>query len=92
MNAVSRTDHSYPAANVPKKGMQGGFPRCSASLYSPKFFVLDINFLICSKTVIVRALTCAQVRVRRPIGAVLSAEMIDVRVEKLFIARHFYMR
>ncbi len=37
----------------------------------------------------VRALTCAQVRLSRPIGAVLRAEMMEVNVEKLFIARHF---
>jgi len=48
-----------------------------------------MSFLICSNIVCVRALTWAQVRLNRPIGAVLRAETIEVSVEKLFIARHF---
>jgi len=77
-------------SSVPKKGIQGGLAKCSASLYSPKFLVLCISFLICSKTVCVRALTWAQVLANRPIGAVERAEIIEVRVEKLFMARHFF--
>ena len=62
---------------------------CRVSRYSPKFLVLPISRRNCSSTVRVRALTWAQVRCRRCMGAVPRAEMIDVKVEKLFMDRHF---
>lgn len=77
------------AIDVPKNGMQGGFEACRVSLYSPKFFVLAMSFLMTSSVVLVRAGTWSQVRFRRAIGAVPRADIIDVSVEKLFSVRHF---
>ena len=74
---------------IPKKGMQGGFAEWSLSRYSPKFLVLAINLRNSSRTVVVRELTCDHVRESLCIGAVPSADMIEVKVEKLFMARHF---
>jgi hypothetical protein len=74
---------------VPKKGMQGGFASLNVSRYSPKFLVLIISFLIWSRMTIVLLLTWLQVLLRRWIGAVPRAEMIEVRVEKLLSERHF---
>ena len=77
------------SSSLPKKGMQGGLARCSVSRYSAKFFVLPMSLRIVSRTLDVRAFTCAQVRLRRSIGAVPNADMMDVNVEKLLRARHF---
>lgn len=75
---------------VPKNGMHGGFARWRDSRYSPKFFVLAISLRMTSKVAEVFWLTWAQVRPSRWMGAVPRAEMMDVKVEKLFICRHFY--
>ncbi len=77
-------------ANIPKKGIHGGFAQCNVSRYSPKFLVLPMSLLIDSRTVRVRAFTWVHVRLNLCMGAVPSAEMIEVSVEKLFIDRHFY--
>jgi hypothetical protein len=69
--------------------MQGGLATCKASLYSPKFLVLAISRRIASKTPRVRCGTWSHVRLSRAMGAVPSAEMMDVSVEKLFRPRHF---
>ena len=74
----------------PKNGTHGGLALWRVSLYSAKFFVLAINFLINSRVSLVLPLTCCHVRCRRWIGAVPRAEMMEVRVEKLFSSRHFY--
>lgn len=47
---------------VPKKGIQGGLARWSVSRYSPKFLVLPMSRRRASRRLMVRALTCAQVR------------------------------
>ena len=70
--------------------MQGGLAECSFSRYSQKFLVLAINLRSSSRTVVVRELTCDHVRDNLWMGAVPRAEMIDVRVEKLFMPRHFW--
>ena len=44
-----------------------------------------------SRIAVVRAGTLSQVRFRRCIGAAPKAEIIDVKVEKLFSCRHFYI-
>lgn len=80
MRRKRRVDSFY----IPKNGIHGGLALCKVSRYSAKFFVLSISFLIESSTVDVRALTWFQVLFRRCMGAVPSAEMIDVNVEKLF--------
>lgn len=77
------------AGNSPKKGMQGGFAACRASRYSPKFLVLAINVLMFSRVPCTRAGTWSQVLLSRAMGAVPSADMMDVKVEKLFNDRHF---
>lgn len=69
--------------------MHGGLALCKVSLYSAKFFVLPMSLRMFSRVVIVLALTAPHVLLRRWIGAVPSAEMIDVSVEKLFSVRHF---
>ena len=69
--------------------MQGGFAAWRASRYSPKFLVLAINVLMFSKVEWTRAGTWSHVLFSRAMGAVPSAEMMDVRVEKLFKDRHF---
>ena len=51
-----------------------------------------MSFRMISRTVSTRAGTWSHVRFSRAIGAVPSAEMIDVRVEKLFKLRHFYSK
>ena len=76
--------------SIPKNGMQGGLASCRVSRYSPKFFVLPMRRRRDSRMPIVRVLTWAQVRCSRWIGAVPRAEMMDVRVEKLFMPRHFW--
>ena len=45
-NSLSRL---YTKMALPKKGIQGGLPPCSASLYSPKFLVLAISLRMTSK-------------------------------------------
>ncbi len=65
-------------------------PTCRASLYSAKFLVLAISLRIVSRVVSVRCGTWSHVLLRRVIGAVPRAEIIDVSVEKLFRPRHFY--
>jgi hypothetical protein len=74
---------------VPRNGIQGGFAAWSFSRYWPKFFVLAINCRIDSRVALVLGLTCAHVRLSLRIGAVPRADTMDVRVEKLFIMRHF---
>jgi hypothetical protein len=61
--------------------MQGGLARCRLSRYSPKFFVLPMSRRIDSSTVRVFAGTWSHVRFSRWMGAVPSADMMDVRVE-----------
>ena len=80
----------WERCGLPKKGMQGGLAEWSLSRYSPKFLVLAISLRNSSRTVVVRELTCDHVRESRCMGAVPRAEMMEVRVEKLFIARHFW--
>ena len=74
---------------LPKKGIQGGLAEWSLSRYSAKFLLLAISLRSSSRTVVVRELTCDHVRDSRWMGVVPSADMMDVRVEKLFMARHF---
>jgi hypothetical protein len=62
---------------------------CNVSLYSAKFFVLDMSLRMLSSVAIDRALTALHVLLSRWMGAVPKAEMIEVRVEKLFKRRHF---
>jgi hypothetical protein len=62
---------------------------CNVSRYSAKFLVLPMSFRMLSSTPIERAFTALHVRLRRWMGAVPRAEMIDVSVEKLFKTRHF---
>ena len=69
--------------------MQGGFALCNVSLYSAKFLVLPMSFRMFSRTPIDRAFTAVHVLLRRAMGAVPRAEMMDVSVEKLFKSRHF---
>ena len=78
------------ANDIPKNGMQGGLAAWRASRYSLKFFVPAMSVLIVTKVAFIRAGTWSQVRFKRAMGAVPSAEMIDVRVEKLFSPRHFF--
>ena len=75
--------------HLPKNGMQGGLATCNASRYSPKFLVLAISFLMLSRMAWVFCGTMSHVLLRRAIGAVPNAEMMDVSVEKLFRVRHF---
>jgi hypothetical protein len=70
--------------------MHGGLALCSVSRYSAKFLVLPMSFRMFSSTPIERAFTALHVLLSRWIGAVPSAEMIDVSVEKLLRTRHFY--
>ena len=67
--------------NLPKKGMHGGFAQCKVSRYSPKFLVLPMSLLICSRMDSVRAFTWVHVRLSLCIGAVPSAEIMEVSVE-----------
>ncbi len=69
--------------------MQGGFAWRSLSRYSPKFLVLAISCRIAFRDVMVFGLTWTHVRLSRCIGAVPRAETMEVRVEKLFMFRHF---
>lgn len=69
--------------------MHGGFARCNVSRYSVKFLVLPISVRICSSDTIVFWLTWDQVLPSLWMGAVPSAEMMDVSVEKLLSPRHF---
>ena len=75
--------------SLPKKGIHGGITLWRVSRYSPKFFVLPIRRRMASRTLPVRAGVCSHVRLRRWIGAVLNAEMMEVSVEKLLRFRHF---
>ena len=70
--------------------MQGGLAECKASRYSRKFLFELINVRNFSKASFTFALTWFQVRASRVTGAVAKAEMIEVRVEKFEMERHFY--
>lgn len=61
--------------------MQGGLASCSFSRYCEKFLALAINARIDSSTAAVLGFTCVHVRLSLRMGAVPSAETIEVSVE-----------